>query len=95
MNREPTFSNDTMSLKGPVCDGVTFEIYCSPHCAEQGYAHEDALMEVDPEPGDSCAFCGKPLRLIEDIPLFDETAEPIEPPPPKKEYDGPPLYGRD
>ena len=30
-------------------------------------------------------------RIIEDIPLFDETAEPIAPPPPKK-YDGPPLW---
>ena len=31
-------------------------------------------------------------RIIEDIPLFDETAEPIAPPPPPKERDGPPLW---
>lgn len=63
MNREPTFSSDTMSLKGPVCDGSTSDVlmYCDAHCAEQGYATEDALLEVDPELGDSCAFCGKKL----------------------------------
>lgn len=87
VNREPTFSNDTFTLKGPVYDGSTSAIYCDVWCAEQGYASEDALFEVNPEPGDSCAFCEKLLE----VQLFDETAEPIAPPPPK-EYDGPPLW---
>lgn len=61
--REPTFSNDIMTLKGPVCDCSTADLlmYCDAQCAEQGYATEDALFETNPEPGDVCAFCGKPL----------------------------------
>ncbi len=60
--REPTFSNDTMILKGPVCDGSTMEMYCDVRCAEDsGEPSEDSLFETNPEPGDVCAFCGKPL----------------------------------
>jgi len=61
--KEPTFSNDTMTLKGPVVDGSTMEVWCDVWCAEQHAATEDSLFEVDPEPGDVCAFCGKTLAV--------------------------------
>lgn len=59
--KEQTYHDYTMALKGPVCDGG-MEVYCDVWCAQDGEATEDSLFEVNPEPGDKCAFCGKPLH---------------------------------
>lgn len=61
--REHTWSDDTMALKGPVCDGSDQStIYCDVWCAEDsGDVSEDSLCEGEVEPGDTCAFCGKAI----------------------------------